>query len=325
MRKEDKKTNIRKEDKKMIKMITYNLCWEAFSAVKKNIDMRKCLVNSKNMCINNISRIILDFSEEYDFMAFQEASEKSIERLEFPSSFTRRYSYEKETQNMNTIITYYDHNKYTVKKIIKGNLSLNIFKKRPFIGIIFDEKVILINVHFPHEDFKKIIKNLIKKFSGEEEFLDPEYNIILCGDFNHNVDIFYINKMMIKYGNKKKIFYENTKFFNTCCRPTSLKNKEYFGQFDHIIQTFGKPIVYETLSDKKIESYTKDGFTYTSDHLPIYGEFINENLLGGINKEFYEKMIDNKIVKYSNILEDHNNFIKEEIIEKLKFYKKLIK
>ena len=123
---------------------------------------------------------------------------KEVEKLSLPESFIRKYSYETEKQNLDKITTYYNKDKYTLKKVVKGNICLNNFQKRAFLGLIFEEKVIIINVHFPHKDFKEILKKLIKKFSGESEFIDPNYNIILCGDFNHKPDIKYIKLRFIE-------------------------------------------------------------------------------------------------------------------------------
>ena len=67
------------------KIITYNLCWEAFAGTKTRIDMRKCITCvddiNINKCIINIGKIILDFTDDYDFMAFQEVSNKDIEGI----------------------------------------------------------------------------------------------------------------------------------------------------------------------------------------------------------------------------------------------------
>lgn len=323
MRKKDNNISKRKQNN-IIRILTYNLCWEAFEGAKTGIDMTKCIINSENKCTNNISKIILDFSRDYDFMAFQEVGNKEIEKLDLPESFIRKYSYETEKQNLDKVITYYNKNKYTLKKVVKGNICLNNFQRRSYLGLIFNEKVIIINVHFPHKDFNEILEKLIKKFSRESEFLDTNYNIILCGDFNHKPNVELLNKLMRKYGINKE-FYEKNISFNTCCRSGNSIGKEYFGQFDNIITTFGKPITYETITDEKIGKFTRDGFTYTSDHLPVYAELKNINMEGGLNKEFYEKAIDEKIFKYIDSLKEDNSLENREILDKLLFYKKLIK
>ena len=298
-----------------IKIITYNLCWEAFAGTKTRIDMRKCITHTDdiniNKCVINVGKIILNFTDDYDFMAFQEVSNKDVERINFPKLFIEKYYFENCKQNMDKVVTYYNKNKYTIKKVIKGNICFSKYEKRAYLGIIFNEKIIIINVHFPHKNYNKIIKKLIKLFSQEEEFSDPDYNIIICGDFNHEPDVKYMNRQLYKNNILNKKFYEKNNHFNTCCKPGGT----YSVQFDNIFTTCEKPIIYKTLTAEEIGLYTKNNFTYTSDHLPVYIEFKNINLkeqIGGYNNLI--ELLDKKIIKYQN-LQNNNK------LEKLIYYK----
>ena len=57
----------------MIKVMSYNVCWEALDAAKTKIDMTKCIANNKNKCMLNICNIInTRLLDNYDFICLQE-------------------------------------------------------------------------------------------------------------------------------------------------------------------------------------------------------------------------------------------------------------
>ena len=62
-----------------LKLLTYNVSWEALQAEKSksnggrgNIDMGHCIVNGKNVCLENIAKAIQELGNKADFIALQE-------------------------------------------------------------------------------------------------------------------------------------------------------------------------------------------------------------------------------------------------------------
>ena len=65
-----------------LKIMTYNICWEAIEAKKGNIDMTKCKVKMINHCKKNIKNIINDkLKDNFDFICLQEINSKQWENL----------------------------------------------------------------------------------------------------------------------------------------------------------------------------------------------------------------------------------------------------
>ena len=193
-----------------LKIVTYNLCWEGLEAEKKKpfgkgkIDMSHCIVNNKNICISNIANILTN-SSNYDFILLQEIVENQWSKLliaikDFMPNFEEHYKWILTNQNGDKkagIMVIYNK-KYSIKYQMEGELEtaeISISNKiggRPYQIIIFNENLVVLNVHFPHkEDIKPYInfeKTLSTKLNTELrniiELKNPKYQIIMGGDFN---------------------------------------------------------------------------------------------------------------------------------------------
>jgi len=232
-----------------IKIMTYNLCWEALEGAIGNIDMTRCIVKKENKCLANIGIIINNKLEKnYDFICLQEINEKQWKELSKNLSLDN-YNVIKYEIFPAGVITLYNK-KYKLKKEIGGNLIDVKLDKRPFLISIFDN-ISVINLHMPHikQDIAfKLLKTNIKKLDN---------NYIICGDFNNTNPYKYLSKLV----NIKK----EPILIKSCC---DANNEIYKLSYDHIfISSKAKYLKYGTL--KKTEK-TK----YMSDHLPIFAKII---------------------------------------------------
>lgn len=227
----------------MIKIMSYNVCWEALEAAIGNIDMTRCKAGGKNKCLLNIGIIINNKLEKnYDFICLQEVNEKQWKELSKGLSLDN-YSVIKHEIEPAGIITLYNK-KHKLIKSIGGSLIDTKLDKRPFLVSKFDN-ITVINLHMPHikqEKAFEILKENIKS-----------YKYIICGDFNNNNPYKYLSKFVNK----------EPKIIKTCC---DAENKTYKLSYDHIfISPDAKYIKYRTLQKKE---KTK----YMSDHLPVFAK-----------------------------------------------------
>jgi hypothetical protein len=87
-----------------IKILTWNICWE----IMKNSTI------ARNNILNTINKLIFN---KYDFIALQEASYiyTYLDKYDYIIT-TNNGKFNKENENLNTLITLYDKTKYRVKK-----------------------------------------------------------------------------------------------------------------------------------------------------------------------------------------------------------------
>ena len=73
-----------KDLKSPIKVMSWNVCWEALDGVKShNLDRTNCIVADQNMCAENIKKIIQQkIDESYDFICLQEIRKSQWEKLD---------------------------------------------------------------------------------------------------------------------------------------------------------------------------------------------------------------------------------------------------
>lgn len=230
----------------MINILSYNISWEAMTGqlhISNNKKKQFLCLNNPNNCINNIATFINNF--KYDFICLQEASNFNNIYSLLNNYYHTNYSYKYENYpNRENIITMWNHNKYHLDRYIYhkfGNWA------RPFQVLFFKEGLCLINVHAGHNVNNNYLT--LKKYLSEIINLDElnKYKLIICGDFNNQLDTTNI------LGTDIKLWGKNTT--PTCCDFMGYGRVTH--AYDHILST-EKNIVYTVHNIKE-----------TSDHLPI--------------------------------------------------------
>ena len=141
------------------------------------------------LCAKNIAQLLektaTDPAVSLDFISFQEAARWKELVKNTPKSL-QKMSYDVQKAGSEEIITFFNSNKYTLKRSIKSSFT----KGRPFQILIFKEKLIYINLHLGHHKTKAylttklsnaLLQNIPKK--SERQSL-KNYRIIAVGDFN---------------------------------------------------------------------------------------------------------------------------------------------
>ena len=281
-----------------IKVLTYNVSWESLESSKSlKLDMSHCALNNKsNECSDNIAQIICQYGINlitntntntnkyiYDFICLQEIIntknqwkylENKINQLE--PDFLSNYNIEYTEDLPAGIISLYNKNYYHLIYKFQGQLSNH--DHRPWQILVFKEKIILINVHFPHltyfqEDSLYIIKTNIEKIKNLlnlENLLD--WKIIFCGDFN-NQDPTQLQNFPFIFQSLNMQLYKEPKKLITCCVPHDFST--YNKSSDHIYSSFAQASLYETMDDKKY--FIKGDLRIMSDHLPVFAIFPIDN------------------------------------------------
>lgn len=258
-----------------IKVMTYNVCWEALEGMNGNIDMEHCKTGGRNLCMENIGNIISTYGVDSDFIALQEIKDvptqwqmlkNHISILGNMMVHVTRVSYLNQgliTLSNAGLITLYNKNKFRYIKHIEKELTSG----RPYVIILFQNKldnsyIVFINLHYPHGDSGWIdfIGRNIKNLREAEDWSD--YKVIMCGDFNTNTPVDY-NKFLGTIGMKNMLTRDLSKEPGTCCMPPF---GSHSAKFDHIFSNFSAPIQYTTI-DPALHGKFK------SDHLPIIAEF----------------------------------------------------
>ena len=250
-----------------MRILSYNLFWRVFDCKGQ---FRRCIYKSENVCVRNIRDIIMDVGKEpneiypdYDFMSFQEVAVKKIMLMGFPSGFINNYKIVYVSIGNDTVSIFYNKKYHLIKKI--GGSLTNNKDHRAFLIAVFREKIIYITVHFPHYNFKSVLKAIFMTLRKITQYWDPSYNIILSGDFNHVPDLDYLNQLELV-----RKFYNSPTYY-TCCRENRFD--KYEKKYDNIFTTFGPAIEYKTLSNP--EKYNINNVPLMSDHLPIYCKIPN--------------------------------------------------
>ena len=229
------------------RILTYNLNW-------KNMEYRE-------ECLDNINRLInKKFNNKNigDFIFLQEVANINKLLIGLDNNFNIiHHTSGKET--MTTLI----NKKYNIIKTLGGQFVSG----RPFLVILLDNNICLINVHFPH--IKDIYNELdkIKNYLINNNINLDNFRIIIGGDFNIDIgkNINFMNKSL-----------SVSKNFNTCCIR---KEMEYMKiqdiislshnypklRFDHILDSDNK--IFKT---KLFFPHKNNLILPASDHLGIY-------------------------------------------------------
>lgn len=244
-----------------MKIMTYNVCWEALYGKKGGIDMTKCKINNVNKCFENIGKIINKrLIDDYDFIALQEINNTQWGKLSKNLSIENYIMIIKEISPAGVILLY--KNNYKLIKKYTGNLGSSN-DKRPYIISLFDNNIVVISLHMPHVNQESSFIKLQNKLIKLKDYCNKNTLFIFCGDFNNN------NPLELSvFKNILKIFNTNLnsepKSIKTCCRvPNYAKHKL---SFDHIY--ISSNASYKTYNTLKKDEITK----YMSDHLPIFAK-----------------------------------------------------
>ena len=179
-----------------MKVLTFNICWEAMTLNKNNLQRNgghakylgeKCVVNKKGdatICLDNIVKMI-DQIKTYDIIALQEAL--NYQTIIKKSDALKKMKYFKSRSDKEILITFYNKNKY---KLLKG-YSSEFVKGRPFHVILLENKrgkqIVVVNLHTGHKELSKklFIEKTLNNFLRETIDLTKK-KLIVLGDFNNN-------------------------------------------------------------------------------------------------------------------------------------------
>jgi exonuclease III len=247
-----------------IKVMTWNVCWEALDGAKsRKLDKSECKIKGKNICLENIKKIIQEkIDESYDIICLQEIRKSQWKKLELIVPSHTVIFNDIERAGIITII----NKKYKIKNKFVGNLIDYSIDLRPYTIVLLDNNLVLINVHFPHQNNLQIdaIQNLKSQIYRLSKYINSDTKFLMCGDFNNNDPTLLTGFNSLLPFSLKFISLENQ--INTCCVTNS--HKSYTLSYDHIYSNL-KNIKYETLGDDNLVLYD----VFISDHLPLFAEF----------------------------------------------------
>lgn len=288
--------------KNEIRILSYNVSWEAMEGKKSNTVIKKCsraTANTATDCLQNVVKFI-DNNKPYDFIGLQEASE-------FPDIYKKSQAMENmgyiyTRPELEHMVTLYNKEKYTLDTTDGYVLGYMQNPGRPFIVSFFNNSICVINVHPEHtfpadlyqfdiyllralQNFKYNKQNIINKLK--------KYDIILLGDTNN--DFSNINTLKLLTNPELGIpngreFYGINKTKSCCSSNLNPTINTNMYAVDQILSTI------PTITTKIIQ--TKET---TSDHLPVIAIITNikSSLVGGYNN-YNAKYYYDKYLKYKN-------------------------
>jgi len=242
-------------NKNNLKILSYNVNWKHMIG-REDGQIKEC--KTKDLCSSNINNLILN-ELPLDFIFLQEFENEKILLKDIKKDFHIIKSIS-DKEYMVTCVNL----KYTIKKTISGEFE----KGRPFLVILLNENICLVNVHMPHnDDFKGNLKIIEETIIKEKLSFDlTNYRVILSGDFNQDIglSLTFLGKTMY-----------NTKKEYTCCLYSThmYKNKNILlykkgKNIDHTLDSHNSPIYSITLTPLDENNNLIPG----SDHLALYSE-----------------------------------------------------
>jgi hypothetical protein len=253
----------------IIKILTYNISWEAMTGVHFG---KKCINNNINIniCKNNIIDFINNYEHIFDFIGIQEYGDK-LDINNDMGYILWKPGIAKFISNIDKNFLLHNITSPS-KKYNAGQITLNFNKNsyNHFISI----------AHYIYDDTRPII---ISYFY--DTFIDDNITIIVCHAGHHNYNSIYkldeyikiiLNKYNIKINNKLIVMGDMNNILNnplyiynkelkskttekTCC-DSNLKGNLLNINYDHIL-----------ISDylEKLSNYVKKPSGDASDHLPV--------------------------------------------------------
>ena len=258
----------------LLKILTYNVCWECISGSNKGsakIQGLKCSktkkINNKNLCYRNVSKIAS--YKKYDIIGLQEANLNLANNIIKKLGNYYKIVYSKSCKEYSIII----YNSLKLKKIgrsISGQIEEcgRAYLYQKFIDKKSNKNIVVGNFHGPHLEYDWIIKYILKS----NKMADKKSKIILFGDFNQKISTQY------KIKKTKQLISPINYSIKTSTNKDTLKNiKEtsYIENIDNILLSNNIKLIKgpETLSNIKNILLPKDSnyklSNYSSDHRPI--------------------------------------------------------
>lgn len=261
-----KHSNSNHNSQKSINILSYNVSWESTSGENSKWPLCSNTTNPNNpkhfsVCVNNIANVFDSPEYDLDFITLQEA--KNHKNLIKQSQRLKKMKYELHNSGLDIIATFWnDDDNHNVSGHGHGHKMLYTIKGqfekgRPWMAIIFNNGLCLVNVHFGHYSEEEEMEHLDKMMdeikkgissnsgnSGSNGIRGSNVMIkrfIISGDFNYDIKKLSKNNKNIIIKNSTNNITNNTKFFYnpkhllTCC----VKRRRHY---DHVLDTLGKPI-----------------------------------------------------------------------------------
>lgn len=136
--------------------------------------------------------------------------------------------------------------------------SLKNGEGRPYQILIFNEKLVFINVHMPHDvNVEKMLNLIIANIESVDVLNEiKDYRFIVAGDLNQD-----IRKVTLKVGGKEIVLKENSHGGATCCDDSGF-GRNHNKVVDHILDS-------QDGADTKIVPNIENP---SSDHKPVVAE-----------------------------------------------------
>ena len=259
----------------ILKILTYNVCWECISGSKRGsakIYAEKCSktkkINNKNLCYRNVSKIA-SYSK-FDIIGLQEGNIGLAKNIIKKLGRNYKFIYSKSCKEHSIII--YNSSKLKKKgKLISGQLEEcgRTFLYQKFIDLKNNKEIVLGNFHGPHLKYDWITKYISKL----DKLINNKSTIIIFGDFNKELKN---NKYTLKKTQKSIIPINHN--INTCSNKkhfSTINEKSYDISIDNIllsnnIQIIRGPERINNINNVLLPKDTSYKLAnYSSDHRPI--------------------------------------------------------
>jgi endonuclease/exonuclease/phosphatase family metal-dependent hydrolase len=200
-------------------------------------------------CVENIAAVISE-NEPLDFIALQETSNSKLLLKELDGLKSMKF----KMHTSSNMVTFWNPEKYTLISGLHGRFDPG----RPWTALFFTNNLCFINVHAGHYNFVTLTQKLlramylIEAYVAKNKILDPDFRVIMAGDFNCIINKQY-NKIVLS---TKKLHLNETRI-NTFVRARPGRGIH----FDHIMDTKQAPA----------KIYVPQVAKPASDHLPIIG------------------------------------------------------
>jgi exonuclease III len=244
----------------------------------------------RNQCALNIGRVIAESGADVICLqeirrsnAAQWASLTSAIELVDPAFFTKYDVYASEPGPVAGIATLVRKDQFTLVQELKGDLLtpatdirpgfsltplFSLFSTlekplaertgRPYLITVFRENLIVVNLHFPQAyEMRKHASGLMNDVNALlrtlPQFTLPRYNIIMCGDFNYEVQPF---AFLALRGSGKR-FHESQlpreERTYTCCDPGMDGAHPYTWNSDLVFTTIGPPRMSSLTPEQRVQ------------------------------------------------------------------------
>ena len=258
----------------VLKILTYNVCWECISGSNKGssiIYANKCSktkkINNKNLCYRNVANIAS--YKKFDIIGLQEGNLGLAKNIIKKLGNNYKIIFSKSCKE-HSIIIYNSSKLKKTGKVISGQLEEcgRAFLYQKFVDLKNNE-IIVGNFHGPHLEYDWITKYIFKL----NKLVNNTSKIIIFGDFNKE----FKNKVFKLKKTRKSIKPINLDI-NTCSDKLNfspINEKRYNQKIDNILLSSNIKIIHgpETINNISNILLPKDTnyklANYSSDHRPI--------------------------------------------------------